>query len=138
MNLKDKIRDRKARVGVIAYGTTHWAVVESRDQLRDEADLQTSYYRLRAYPFRSALASFIERHDRVYVVEQNRDAQMVTLMRPELRPELAGRLRSVLHYSGQPIDARTITDNILIQEGYRVEFSEANGMIPHDAGVGGE
>ena len=130
--------NRKARVGVIAYGTTHWAVVESRDQLRDEADLQTSYYRLRAYPFRSALASFIERHDRVYVVEQNRDAQMVTLMRPELRPELAGRLRSVLHYSGQPIDARTITDDILIQEGYRVEFSEANRLIPHDAGVGGE
>jgi len=113
-------------------------VVESRDQLRDEADLQTSYYRLRAYPFRSALASFIERHDRVYVVEQNRDAQMVTLMRIELRPELSGRLRSVLQYSGQPIDARTITDNILIQEGYRVESSEANGLIPHDAGVGGE
>ena len=130
--------NRKARVGVIAYGTTHWALVESRDQLRDEADLQTSYYRLRAYPFRSALASFIERHDRVYLVEQNRDAQMVTLMRTELRPELSGRLRSVLQYSGQPIDARTITDNILIQEGYRVEYSEANGLIPHDAGVGGE
>ena len=130
--------NRKAQVGVIAYGTTHWALVESRDQLRDEADLQTSYYRLRAYPFRSALASFIERHDRVYVVEQNRDAQMVTLMRIELRPELAGRLRSVLQYSGQPIDARTITDDILIQEGYRVEYSEANGLIPHDAGVGGE
>ena len=130
--------NRKARVGIIAYGTTHWAVVESRDQLRDETDLQTSYYRHRAYPFRSALASFIERHDRVYVVEQNRDAQMVTLMRTDLRPELAGRLRSVLHYSGQPIDARTITDDILIQEGYRVEFSEANGLIPHNAGVGGE
>ena len=130
--------NRKARIGVIAYGTTHWAVVESRDQLRDEADVQTSYYRLRAYPFRSALASFIERHDRVYVIEQNRDAQMVTLMRIELRAELAGRLRSVLHYAGQPIDARTITDDILIQEGYRVQYSEANDLVPHDAGVGGE
>ena len=130
--------NRKARVGVIAYGTTHWAVIESRDQLRSEADLHTSYYRVRAYPFRSALSSFIERHDRVYVVEQNRDAQMLTLMRIELRPELAGRLRSVLHYSGQPIDARTITDDLLIQEGYRVESSEANERIPHDSGVGGE
>ena len=130
--------NRKARVGVIAYGTTHWAVTESRDQLREEADLQTSYYRLRAYPFRSALASFIERHDRVYVIEQNRDAQMATLMGIELRPELVGRLRSVLCYSGQPIDARTITDDMLIQEGYRVQYSEANGLIPHDAGVGGE
>ncbi len=130
--------NRKARVGVIAYGTTHWAMTESRDQLREEADLQTSYYRLRAYPFRSALASFIERHDRVYVVEQNRDAQMATLMGIELRPELVGRLRSVLCYSGQPIDARSITDDMLIQEGYRVQYSEANGLIPHDAGVGGE
>ena len=130
--------NRKARVGIIAYGTTHWAVTESRDQLRAEADVQTSYYRLRAYPFRSALASFIERHDRVYVVEQNRDGQMATLMRLELRAELVGRLRSVLCYSGQPIDARTITDDILIQEGYRVQYSEANGLIPHDAGVGGE
>ena len=130
--------DRTARVGIIAYGTTHWAVVETRDQLTNEADIQTSYYRLRAYPFRTALASFIERHDRVYVVEQNRDAQMATLMRIELQPELAGRLRSVLHYSGQPIDARTITDDILIQEGYRSEYSEADGLLPHDAGVGGE
>ena len=130
--------NRRARVGIIAFGTTHWAVVESRDQLRDEADLQTSYYRLRAYPFRSALGSFIERHDRVYVVEQNRDAQMATLMRLDLRAELAGRLRSVLHYAGEPIDARTITDDILIQEGYRVQYSVADGAIPHDAGVGGE
>ena len=130
--------NRGARVGIIAYGSTHWAVVESRDQLRDEADVQTSYYRLRAYPFRSALASFIERHDRVYLVEQNRDAQMASLMRLELRPVLAGRLRSVVHYTGQPIDARTITDDILIQEGYRVHYSEADGIIPHNAGVGGE
>ena len=113
-------------------------MIESRDQLLSEADLQTSYYRVRAYPFRSALSSFIERHDRVYVVEQNRDAQMLTLMRTELRAELAGRLRSVLHYTGQAIDARTITDDLLIQEGYRVEYSEANGLIPNDAGVGGE
>jgi len=130
--------NRRARVGVVAFGTTHWAVVESRDQLRAEADLETSYYRLRAYPFRSALASFIERHDRVYVIEQNRDAQMAVLMRIELRAELAGRLRSVLHYAGEPIDARSITDDILIQEGYRVQYSVAEGTIPHDAGVGGE
>lgn len=130
--------NRKARIGIVAFGTSHWAVVESRDQLVAEADLQTSYYRLRAYPFRSALASFIERHDRVYVVEQNRDAQMSTLMRIELRAELSGRLRSVLHYSGQPIDARSITEDVLIQEGYRVEYSAFSGAVPHDAGVGGE
>jgi 2-oxoglutarate ferredoxin oxidoreductase subunit alpha len=130
--------NRRAGIGIIAYGTSHWAVIEGRDQLLEEADLQTSYYRLRAYPFRSGLASFIERHDRVYVVEQNRDAQMASLMRLELQAELTGRLRSVLYYAGLPIDARTISDDILVQEGYRAEYSVADGRIPHEAGVGGE
>ena len=131
--------NRKASIGIIAFGTTHWAVVESRDELRAEADIQTSYYRVCAYPFRTALASFIERHERVYVIEQNRDAQMLSLMKLDLAPELASRLRSVLHYSGNPIDARTITDSLLIQEGYRVEKAgAAASRVPRDAGVGGE
>ena len=132
--------NRKASIGVIAYGTTHWAVVECRDQLINEEDLQTSYYRVCAYPFRDdALKSFIERHDRVYVIEQNRDAQMLSLMKLDLPPELAGRLRSVLHYAGHPIDARTITDSILIQEGYRVEKTRPlPSHVPQSAGVGGE
>ena len=131
--------NRKASIGVIAYGTTHWAIVESRDQLKAEADLQTSYYRVCAYPFRTALASFIERHDRVYVVEQNRDAQMLSLIKLDAPVELASRLRSVLHYTGNPIDARTITDSILIQEGYRVQRAGAEAArLPRSAGVGGE
>ena len=131
--------NRKASIGVIAYGTTHWAIVESRDQLYDEADMQTSYYRVCAYPFRTALAAFIERHERVYVVEQNRDAQMLSLMKLDLPVELTGRLRSVLHYAGDPIDARTVTASILIQEGYQVQKAGAAfGQTPRDAGVGGE
>ena len=131
--------NRKASIGIIAFGTTHWAIVESRDQLRSDADMQTSYYRLCAYPFRTALASFIERYDRVYVVEQNRDAQMLSLMKLDIPVELASRLRSVLHYSGNPIDARTITESILIQEGYRVKKAGAqSSRTPRSAGVGGE
>ena len=131
--------NRKASVGIIAYGTTHWAVIESRDQLRAEADLQTSYYRLCAYPFHTALAAFVERYERVYIVEQNRDAQMFSLIKLDAPVELASRLRSVLHYSGDPIDARTITDSILIQEGYRVQKAGAEGArVPRSAGVGGE
>ena len=131
--------NRKALIGIIAFGTTHWAILESRDELRAEADLQTSYYRLRAYPFRTALASFIERHERVYVVEQNRDAQMLSLMKLDLPVELTGRLRSVLYYAGHPIDARTVTDSILIQEGYRVQKTGAGkARAPRNAGVGGE
>ena len=131
--------NRKASIGIIAFGTTHWAIIESRDQILEEADLQTSYYRLRAYPFRTALASFIERHERVYIVEQNRDGQMLSLMKLDLPIVLLGRLRSVLYYAGNPIDARTVTDSILIQEGYRVEKAGADqARAPRSAGVGGE
>ena len=108
--------DAEARVGIIAFGSSHWAVEESRDQLREEAGLRTSYLRLRAYPFTPAVDEFIRQHDRVYVVEQNRDAQMLGLLRMEGEATDLVRLRSVLHYNGLPIDARSITDSILAQE----------------------
>jgi 2-oxoglutarate ferredoxin oxidoreductase subunit alpha len=101
-----------ATVGIIAYGSSHWAVQESRDQLREEAGLKTSYLRLRAYPFSPDVEEFIRRHDRVYVVEQNRDGQMMSLLRMEMDPALQTRLRSALHWNGLPIDARSITDTI--------------------------
>jgi len=106
----------KGKLGIIAFGTSHFSVEESRDQLREESDLETSYLRLRAYPFAPAVEDFIGRHERVYVVEQNRDAQMLSLLRMDLEPALLPRLRSVLHYNGLPIDARSITDSILAQE----------------------
>jgi 2-oxoglutarate ferredoxin oxidoreductase subunit alpha len=109
-----------ATVGVVAYGTSHWAVGESRDQLREEMDLKVSYFRLRGYPFNDELAAFIDAHERVYVVEQNRDAQLLQLMRVELAPERIAKLRSILHYNGLPIDARSVTDDLLAQEGFEV------------------
>jgi 2-oxoglutarate/2-oxoacid ferredoxin oxidoreductase subunit alpha len=105
-----------ARVGLIGYGTSHWAIVESRDQLREEAGINTSYLRLRAFPFTADLEAFVAAHDRVYIVEQNRDAQMGALVRLDVGAALVPRLRHVLHYNGLPIDARTITDEILRQE----------------------
>ena len=111
--------DPQARVGIIAFGTTHFAIEESRDQLTREGALATSYLRLRAYPFTDDLVEFINQHDRVYVVEQNRDAQMFALLRMELDPALSLRLRSVRHFNGLPIDARSVTDDILTQEGVK-------------------
>src|SRR5215203_538790 len=108
-----------AQVGIIAFGTSHYAVEECRYQLK-ETGLPASYLRLRAYPFTDDVKTFIERHDRVYVVEQNRDAQMLTLLRLDLEPELTMRLRSVRHYNGRPIDARSITDAIQALEGTEV------------------
>jgi 2-oxoglutarate ferredoxin oxidoreductase subunit alpha len=135
----DVDRSAGARVGVIAFGTSHWAVIESRDQLRQDAGLETSYLRLKAYPFTPALAEFIDSHERVYLVEQNRDAQMATLMRMDLDPARMARVRSVLHYNGLPIDARSVTDAILAQEGLSVaQAASAASTAPHEAGVGGE
>jgi 2-oxoglutarate ferredoxin oxidoreductase subunit alpha len=104
-------------IGIIAYGTSHWAVVESRDQLKAERGVTTSYLRLRAYPFSEELNDFIDRHDRVYVVEQNRDAQMLSLLRIDLTPPRVLKLRSIRHYAGLPIDGRSVTTELLIQEG---------------------
>jgi 2-oxoglutarate ferredoxin oxidoreductase subunit alpha len=103
-------------VGIIAYGTSHWAVLEALDQLKKEQDIEASYCRLRAYPFVLEVRDFIRRHDRVYVVDQNRDAQMLGLLRLELEAEDIKKLHSVRHYDGLPIDARSITDEIVSQE----------------------
>jgi 2-oxoglutarate/2-oxoacid ferredoxin oxidoreductase subunit alpha len=123
-----------AKIGFVAYGTSHWATTESRDQLREETDVKTSYFRLRAYPFNDELAQFIDSHDRVYVIEQNRDAQLLQLMRLELTPAQITKLRSVLHYSGLPIDARSITDDVLAQEGYEVAKKTTVRMSAGSAG----
>ncbi|MBI2680593.1 MAG: 2-oxoacid:acceptor oxidoreductase subunit alpha [Candidatus Solibacter usitatus] len=107
----------KAEIGFVALGTSHYAVDESRDQLRNELGIETSYLRLRAYPFNQELTDFIRRHERVYVVDQNRDGQLLALMRLEFPPEDLAKLRSVKYYGGLPLDARTVTDNVAKQEG---------------------
>jgi 2-oxoglutarate ferredoxin oxidoreductase subunit alpha len=109
--------DAKSKIGVIAFGTSHWAVAECHDQLSREYGIEFDYLRLRAYPFNQDVHGFIENHDRIYIVEQNRDAQMLQLLKLDVRPDLAPKLRSALHYNGLPIDARSVTDEILAQEG---------------------
>ena len=107
----------KTKIGILAYGTSHWAILESRDQLRNEYNIEIDYLRLRAYPFTREVHDFIESHDRVYVVEQNRDAQMLSLLKLDVRPELVTRLRSIAHIHGLPLDARSVTDELVSMEG---------------------
>ncbi len=116
--------DQEAEVGILAYGTSHWAIVEARDQLRLDAGIRTSYLRLRSYPFTHEVERFLSRHARVYVVEQNRDAQMLSLLKQDLTAPSAAKLRSVLHYNGLPIDARSVSDEIRAQE------AEARAAFP--------
>jgi 2-oxoglutarate ferredoxin oxidoreductase subunit alpha len=106
-----------AKIGFVAVGTSDYAVRESCDQLKAEYDIDASYLRLRAYPFTEQLLDFIRRHDRVYVVDQNRDAQLLGLMRLEFDADMIAKLRSVRYYGGLPLDARTVTDEIVKQEG---------------------
>ncbi len=106
-----------AKIGFVAVGTSDYAVRESCDQLKAEYDIDASYLRLRAYPFTEHLLDFIRRHDRVYVVDQNRDAQLLGLMRLEFDADMIAKLRSVRYYGGLPLDARTVTDEIVKQEG---------------------
>jgi 2-oxoglutarate ferredoxin oxidoreductase subunit alpha len=109
----------KQKVGIIAFGTSHWAVIESRDQLERESGLATDYLRIRAFPFTQEVADFVAAHDRIYVVEQNRDAQMLNLLKTNLDPADAVKLHPVLHFNGLPIDARTVTTAIAAEEGAR-------------------
>ena len=111
------VADRGEKIGIIAYGSSDFAVRESRDQLRQEYQVGTDYLRIRAFPFSRELHDFVANHERVYVVEQNRDAQMLSLLKLDLNPTQTSKLRSVRHFNGLPIDARSVTDEIISQEG---------------------
>ncbi len=106
-----------ARLGFIAFGSSHCAVEECRELLRVQHRLETSYLRLRALPFNPNLKDFVRRHQRIYVVEQNRGGQMLDLLRLELEAEDVAKLRSVRHYDGLPITPATIVRQIIKQEG---------------------
>lgn len=101
---------RKTPLGVIYFGSTSPAMGEALDVL-GEAGIHLDAMRLRAFPFPAVVAQFIAAHDKVFVVEQNRDAQMHCLLVNELDVDPA-RLVRVLHYDGTPITARFITGAI--------------------------
>ena len=106
-----------AKIGIIGYGTSHWGLIESRDQLRNEYGIETDYLRLKAYPFSREVHDFVKQHDRIYVVEQNRDAQMLCLLKLDLEATLVPKLRSIAHIHGLPLDARSVTDELMSMEG---------------------
>jgi 2-oxoglutarate ferredoxin oxidoreductase subunit alpha len=111
------VQTGKSKVGIIAFGTSDFAVLESRDQLKKEYGVETDYLRIRAFPFTKEVHEFVASHDHVYIVEQNRDAQMLSLLKLDLPAEDAVKLRSIRHFNGLPIDARSVTDEFVLQEG---------------------
>ena len=110
------VQTGKSNIGLIAFGSSDFAVRESRDQLLKEYGLETDYMRLRAFPFSPEVRAFVAAHQRVYVIEQNRDGQMLSLLKLDLPAEDIARLRSIRHFDGLPLDARTVTDKLVLQE----------------------
>ena len=98
-------------LGVLYFGSSAPAMDEAFEQL-DAAGVPLDGLRLRAFPFADCVRQFIDAHDTVFVVEQNRDAQMHSLLVNELSIDPA-RLVKILHYDGTPITARFISAAIL-------------------------
>ncbi len=111
------VQDGKSKVGILAFGSSDFAIAESRDDLLKQHGLDTDYMRIRAYPFPQSVHDFVASHERVYVVEQNRDAQMQSLLKLDLPAAETTKLRSVLHFNGLPMDAESVTGAVVEQEG---------------------
>ena len=97
-------------IGIIAYGSSNGAVIEAMDQLAGEG-IYANYLRLKAFPFGDEVQAFLDRHDTVFVVEQNRDGQMRSLLLLETNVE-RNKLISVLHYNGMPMPSDIVTESI--------------------------
>jgi 2-oxoglutarate ferredoxin oxidoreductase subunit alpha len=110
------VQTGKSQIGLIAFGSSDFAVRESRDQLKKEYGLETDYMRLRAFPFSPEVLAFVAAHQKVYVIEQNRDGQMLSLLKLDLPADQVTKLRSIRHFDGLPLDARTVTDKLVLQE----------------------
>jgi 2-oxoglutarate ferredoxin oxidoreductase subunit alpha len=102
--------ESSTRYGVIYYGSTSAALDEALHLLESEG-IELDTLRIRAFPFHEQIKAFAAEHERVFVVEQNRDAQMKTLLVAEEAIDPA-KLVSILHYDGTPITARFIADAI--------------------------
>jgi 2-oxoglutarate ferredoxin oxidoreductase subunit alpha len=102
--------ERPTRVGVMYFGSTSPAMYEALDVLAADG-IDVDALRLRAFPFPAPVERFIAEHDKVFVVEQNRDGQMQSLLVNELSIDPV-RLVKILHYDGTPITARFITQSI--------------------------
>jgi 2-oxoglutarate/2-oxoacid ferredoxin oxidoreductase subunit alpha len=100
-----------ADIGLIAFGSTDAVMEECRRQLLEDHGIRAGYLRIRALPLSHRVAEFAQGHQRVYVVEQNRDGQMADLVKLEMK-EGANRVRKVTHYKGIPIDARFVSDEV--------------------------
>jgi 2-oxoglutarate/2-oxoacid ferredoxin oxidoreductase subunit alpha len=103
-----------AQIGIIAFGSTEPAIHEARSFLTQKG-IPTDFLRLRAIPFNIEVSEFAHHHERIYVVEMNRDGQLCQLLTIEY-PELAMRFISIAYTDGLPLTANLVCDSILAKE----------------------
>ena len=99
------------KTGIITIGSGDGACTEALDRLSKQ-DIGLNYCRIKAFPFSDEIGEFIEQHDVVYVVEQNRDAQLRTLLIIDIEADQR-KLVSLLHYNGMPINSGFVVDKVL-------------------------
>jgi 2-oxoglutarate ferredoxin oxidoreductase subunit alpha len=104
-----------ADIGIIAFGSSDPAVQEARSLLETDRGVKTDYLRLRALPIGDDVRKYIASHRIIYVIEQNRDAQVASIFKLEC-PDRSTCIRNILHYDGLPIHAATIVDQLLDAE----------------------
>ncbi len=112
---KPEVHSNGHAAGLIYFGTTTEAVREALAVLDHQHGLKLDLCRLRAFPFTQEVEDFLHSHERVYVVELNRDGQMRMTLNAEL-PRFAGKLRSVLHYDGMPLTADNVVQQVVSME----------------------
>jgi 2-oxoglutarate ferredoxin oxidoreductase subunit alpha len=111
------VKDGSSKIGFLAYGSTDCALRESIDQIKQRYGVDVDYLRIRAFPFAQAIHDFVARHERIYVAEQSRDAQLASLLKLDLPAAQVTKLRKILHFNGWPVDAESITEQFANQEG---------------------
>lgn len=99
-----------ADLGIIAFGSTQFAIEEARDRLVNK-DIKTSFLRLRALPISDSVKTFVQDHERVLVIELNRDGQVHAILQHEM-PELATKLVSLAHLDGMPLSPQWVVDAV--------------------------
>jgi 2-oxoglutarate ferredoxin oxidoreductase subunit alpha len=112
------VKNGSSKIGILAYGSSDYAIREGLDLIKKQYGQDIDYMRIRAYPFAHEIHDFVAQHERVYVVEQNRDAQLESLLKLDLPAEHVVKLRSILHYNGLPLDAQTVVEEFATKEGF--------------------
>jgi 2-oxoglutarate ferredoxin oxidoreductase subunit alpha len=130
------VSNGKSKIGILAYGTSDYAIRESLDEIKKQYGQEVDYMRIRAYPFAHEIHDFVASHERVYIVEQDRDAQLASLLKLDLPAEQVVKLRSILHFNGLPLDAETVTEEFAAREGHTaISSTHVEDVEVHEGAV---